>query len=275
MTNHHRVPVLLLLGALSLAGGAAAAQGSIDVSALRDVYDTSFARIESALPAEAHNESSPYWPLWAIARFRRNAVGWAELRGEQYHDVRSGPAARAWLVIVPPDTPAWGRMRGTLQLDPTATILVAQIALRPVTTEWAGIFLARQLSLLADHALGVISVPSTDEQHYTTEFRGYQMELIAADLLAGGRLRHAIDSLFRAEQLASLERLAQLVSGLTTHQARILDDPSLSVPPRSDAELILRGGFLAAALTVRYCELFCTNPAEIVTTMRRVFPRSQ
>ena len=274
VTNGHRVPTAVFLGALSFAGGAAPAQVALDVPALRGLYDSSFARIAEALPAGADSAPSPYWPLWAIAQFRRDRVAWAELRGEQYFAVRAGPAPRAWLVIVPPDAPAAARMRGTMQLDPTATILVAQIAFQSVTTEWAGIFLSRQLSLLADYALGATSILVTDEQHYLTEFRGYQIELIAADLLARGRLRNAIDSLFRATQVASLDQLAQLVRGLTPRELRILDDSALSAPPRSEAERTLRNGFLAAALTVRYCEITCTSQEGMVAAMRRVFPRA-
>jgi hypothetical protein len=274
MNNGHRVPTAVLLGALSFVGGAAPAQVALDVPALRGLYDSSFARIEETLPAGADSAPSPYWPLWAIARFRRDAVAWAELRGEQYFAVRAGPAPRAWLAIVPPDTPAAARMRGTMQLDPTATILVAQIALQPVTTEWAGIFLSRQLSLLADYALAATTIPVTDEQYYLSEFRGYQIELIAADLLARGRLRNAIDSLFTVAHVASLDRLAQLVGGLTPRDLRILDDSALSAPPRSDAERTLRNGFLAAALAVRYCEITCTSQEGMVATMHRVFPRA-
>src|SRR5436189_192964 len=124
------------------------------LSSIRATYDTGFARLMAALPASARDTSSELWPVWQIGQFRTQAVAWVQMSGDRYLALSRGSRMPAWLVVVPPGSDALRRMKGTLQMDPTATILVAQIAPEQVTVTWAGVFLTHQLSLLASYVQG-------------------------------------------------------------------------------------------------------------------------
>src|SRR3989442_6149876 len=113
------------------------------LASIRAGYDSGFSQLIAALPATARDRSTKLWLLWQLGQFRTQAVAWARLDGNRYLSVSQGPLMPAWLVVVPPGSEAFKRMPGTLQLDPTATILVAQMAPEPVTPTWAGVFLMR------------------------------------------------------------------------------------------------------------------------------------
>ena len=275
MSSRIAVSVQLGLAFSICAPESAARQDSSfsDPAAIRAIYDSAFAYVEAALPPQAHEQTSPYWPVWALARFRQQAVGWLELRGEGYYALSSGQRPAAWLVVVPDGSPALARMRSGLQLDPTTELLVGQIAPQPITVPWAGILVWRQLSLLADYAVGVIAAGADDEAHYATEFRGYQAELIVADLLSQGAMRLQLDSTLSRAGVSGLDDLAVLIGRTAnfagTVTATVPADPSASV-----GEHRLRGGFVIGALVVRYCELRGLDAVTALDVMKRLFPGS-
>src|SRR6266571_6539796 len=163
------------------------------LSDIRATYDSGFARLIAALPASARDTASDLWPLWQVGRFRAQSVAWVRMSGSRYLALARGPRMPAWLVIVPPGSDALRHMGGTLQLDPTATILVAQIAPEHVTATWAGVFLTHQLSLLASYVQGDTVGDSAAAR---IELQANYIELVAGDFVAQGRLRAAIDTIF-------------------------------------------------------------------------------
>lgn len=259
---------------LWIAGFAVAQTASpVEPATLRAVYDSAFARVQSALPGGASQQTSPYWPVWALGRFRTQAVGWAELRGEAYHAVAAGPQPRAWLVVVPEGSPAHLRMRSRMQTDPNTDLLVGQIAPQRMTLPWAGVFLLRQLSILADYALGAIKKPAPDEQYYATEFRGYQVELIVADLLSQGATRRRLDAILAESNVSGVEDLVKLLDSVGSFAKSVI----VTVPAPSAAspgEDGLRGGFVQAALVIRYCEVRGLDAVTALPIMMRLFPRA-
>lgn len=230
------------------------------ISETRAVYDSGFARIANALPPGASRETSPLWPLWAIARFRLEAVGWAALEGERYVSAHTGPHPRAWLVVVPTETPAYGRMRGPLQIDPTTDLIVAQIAPEHVTMPWAGVFLAHYLSLLADYALGATARGRSTSAFYVSEARAYQIELMAADLVSAGAFRRTLDSVLAQASVRTADDLFQQLNDLYAAALTATRTLVSAEPPRSHDEETLRNGFVLVALVTRYCELKGIEP---------------
>ncbi len=208
-------PSVLILLPILLHPSAGASQGHRPapvpdqvVAEIRAGYDSGFASLIAALPPSASDPSTALWPLWALGRFRTQAVAWATMSGDTYRALVPGPRMPAWLVVVPPGSNALRRMKGSLQLDPTATILVALIAPERVTPTWAGVFLVHQLSLLADYVHDSTSTSPSPAQYNRTELQAYDLELMAADFLSQGRLRHMIDSVLAHWTLASAEDAA-------------------------------------------------------------------
>lgn len=257
---------------LTAPGCLAQSRPESDPATIRAIYDSAFAYVESALPEDAGEQASPYWPVWALARFRQQSVGWAELHGEAYTALTGGPMPCAWLVVVPEGTPARARMVATLQLDPATDLLVAQIAPIRITVPWAGVVLWRQLSLLADYALGASASPPTDEEYFATEFRGYQVELMVADLLSGGLVRLVLDDLLAQGEVTGVESLTDLTSTiveLPPALEAVLPAPAAA----SQEEVWLRGGFAIAALVIRYCEQRGLDASTALPVMQALFPR--
>jgi hypothetical protein len=98
---------------------------------LRAIYDSGFAHVMAAVPDSAAEPG--LWPLWALGRFKRNAVSWARLIGNGYYPLREGPAAAGWLAIVPPGHRMLRSMPSGLALDPSPTIHVVRIRPDEVT----------------------------------------------------------------------------------------------------------------------------------------------
>ena len=239
--------------ALSQAVPTAAAPDSVErlLASIRAGYDSGFTKLIAALPATARDRSTNLWLLWQLGQFRTQAVAWARLDGNRYLSIDQGTLMPAWLAVVPPGSEALRRMRGTLQLDPTATILVAQMAPEPVTPTWAGVFLMHQLSLLASYVQGDTVGDSAAAR---IDLQANYIELVAGDFVAQGRLLAAIDTIFaRWEPQSPNEAVRRITTAdrslLLTLQATVSQES-----PRSKAEAELRGGFAVVAMVVRYCE---------------------
>ena len=239
--------------ALSQVVPTAAAPDSVErlLASIRAGYDSGFTKLIAALPATARDRSTNLWLLWQLGQFRTQAVAWARLDGNRYLSINQGTLMPAWLVVVPPGSEALRRMRGTLQLDPTATILVAQMAPEPVTPTWAGVFLMHQLSLLASYVQGDTVGDSAAAR---IDLQANYIELVAGDFVAQGRLLAAIDTIFaRWEPQSPNEAVRRITTAdrslLLTLQATVSRES-----PRSKAEAELRGGFAVVAMVVRYCE---------------------
>jgi len=239
--------------ALSQVVPTAAAPDSVErlLASIRAGYDSGFTKLIAALPATARDRSTNLWLLWQLGQFRTQAVAWARLDGNRYLSINQGTLMPAWLVVVPPGSEALRRMRGTLQLDPTATILVAQMAPEPVTPTWAGVFLMHQLSLLASYVQGDTVGDSAAAR---IDLQANYIELVAGDFVAQGRLLAAIDTIFaRWEPQSPNEAVRRITTAdrslLLTLQATVSRES-----PRSNAEAELRGGFAVVAMVVRYCE---------------------
>src|SRR2546428_8600477 len=163
------------------------------LASIRAGYDSGFSQLIAALPATARDRSTKLWLLWQLGQFRTQAVAWARLDGNRYLSVSQGPLMPAWLVVVPPGSEAFRRMRGTLQLDPTATILGAQMAPEPVSPTWAGVFLMHQLSLLASYVHGDTVGESAAAR---IKLQPHYSELVAGACVALGTLRRASAVIF-------------------------------------------------------------------------------
>jgi len=221
------------------------------LASIRAGYDSGFSQLVAALPTTARDRSTKLWLLWQLGQFRTKAVAWARLDGNRYLSVSQGPLMPAWLVVVPPGSEAFRRMRGTLQLDPTATILVAQMAPEPVTPTWAGVFLMHQLSLLASYVQGDTVGESAAAR---IELQANYIELVAGDFVAQGRLRGAIDTIFARWEPQSPNEAVRRITNADRSLFLTLQATVSREAPRSTAEAELRGGFALVAMVVRYCE---------------------
>jgi len=183
---------------------------------LRAIYDSGFAHVMAAVPDSAAEPG--LWPLWALGRFKRNAVSWARLIGNGYYPLQEGPAAAGWLAIVPPGHRMLRSMPSGLALDPSPTIHVVRIRPDEVTPTWAGLFLVHEVMHLADRALGAEPPRPTRHQFLMSEFRAYELELLAADRLSAGRLRLALDIALDVTQPTSLQSLVSEARALAAAQ---------------------------------------------------------
>ncbi len=224
------------------------------LAGIRAAYDSGLAAVLAELPPSAKDSGSDVWPLWVLGQFRSTNVAWVRLDGETYRAIAYGNRMPAYLVVVPPGSPALQRMRAFLQLDANSDVLVAQMAPAQVNPIWAGVFLLHQLSLLRD----IVSAGAQAERSAMDELRSdleaADVELIAADLLTHGRFRRALDSTLAKWQPKSGADVANWARQSAPAALLRLPSGSLAVPARSDAEARLRGGVVMTSLLIRYCE---------------------
>jgi hypothetical protein len=123
-----------------------------------------------------------------------------------------------------------------------------------VTDVWAGLLLVHFLSHLQDAMRGDPRTDLSHEQMLQGEVPIYWRELAAADLLAQGRLRPALDSLIGRWQPVSVLDLAERADTLDLTDVRYLNSTLPGDGALSEAELVDRASFFAPALLIRFAE---------------------
>jgi rhamnogalacturonyl hydrolase YesR len=93
-----------------------------------------------------------------------------------------------------------------------------------------------------------------------SEFRAYELELLAADRLSAGRLRLALDIALDVTQPTSLQSLVSEARALAAAQHQAFATLISPERPNSSTEASLRAGFFAAALLLRYAERAGNRP---------------
>ena len=121
-----------------------------------------------------------------------------------------------------------------------------------VSEPWAGVFLVNAVSHLADRVLRVTPPGATPAQVLLSQFRAYNLELMAADVLSNGGMREALDSVLDLAHEPSLQQLARDAQRLAIANLALLSVPLAAGDPQSPEEKKLRAGFLTMALILRY-----------------------
>lgn len=241
---------------------------------LRQHYETAFARLVAVIPDSA--QEPDIWPLWALARFKRQQVRWAGLRGRGYFAIEPGTTDGGWLAIVPPDNELLPTVSGLFDLDPSPTLHVLMIRPENVSEPWAAVFLVNGLSHLADRVLGVTPPNDTGRAQLLSQFRGYELELLAADRLAGGRLRESLDALLDKGHFGSIAQLVAYAPSIALANRTYLESLLPGGAPMSHQESVTRAGFLTMALLVRFGQRIDLDINEVLAAIdqvNRAYPR--
>ena len=252
-----------------------------DVAALRAVYDSGFARVVRAVPSLTLRDPTPLRQLRDLCLFRTEQVHWAKVEGDAYVSAepgvpfegagrlillgrgllvaRVGASRSGWLAIVPPGHRILRAMPGFMGVDmgPTHALLIRPAA---VTPTWAGLLFVHHLSHLQEAVLGTVKGNLTRQQEEQVEIRVLWRTLTAADLLAQGNLRPALDIVIGRLHPDSLAELAEQVDTLDFSDFRFLDRTLPADGPVSDAEAQDRAAFFTVAFLIRYAE---THPGPL------------
>jgi hypothetical protein len=222
------------------------------VARLRSVYEAGFGRIAVGVPDSAKGPAS--WPLSALVRFKTLNVRWARIEGRGFFALERGSRAAGWIAIIPPENAFFESVSEVLTLDPNPQLSVIRIRPVDVTETWAGLFLVNAISHLADRVLRVTPPGATPAQVLLTQFRAYNLELMAADGLSNGGMREALDSVLDLAHEPSIQRLARDAPRLAVTHLALLSGPLAAGDPQSFEEKKLRAGFITMALILRYGE---------------------
>lgn len=220
------------------------------VEQLRLLYDSGFAGIAKMAPDSARLPA--FWPLSALARFKVVNVRWARLEGRAYRALERGNRAAGWIAIVPPGHEFLKSRPEVLAMDPNPQLNVVTIKPVDMSEPWAGIFLVNAISHLADRVLGVTPPTATPAQVLLSQFRAYNLELMAADVLSNGAMREALDSVLDLAHESSFQQLAVDAPRLALTNLGLLSSAVPAGEPRSPDERRLRSGFFAMALILRH-----------------------
>jgi len=216
----------------------------------RSVYEAGFGRIAVGVPDSA--KVPAYWPLTALVRFKMLNVRWARLEGRAFFALERGNRAAGWIAIIPPENAFFENVSEVLTLDPNPQLSVIRIRPVEVSEPWAGVFLVNAVSHLADRVLGVTPPGATPAQVLLSQFRAYNLELMAADVLSNGGIREALDTVLDLAHEPSLQQLAGDAPRLAIANLALLSVPLAAGDPQSPEEKKLRAGFLTMALILRY-----------------------
>jgi len=179
-------------------------------------------------------------------------VRWARLEGRAFFALEQGNRAAGWIAIIPPGNAFFENVSEVLTLDPNPQLSVIRIRPVEVSEPWAGVLVVNAVSHLADRVLGVTPPGATPAQVLLSQFRAYNLELMAADVLSNGGMREALDSVLDLAHEPSLQQLAGDAPRLAITNLALLSVPLAAGDPQSPEEKKLRAGFLTMALILRY-----------------------
>ena len=248
--------------------------GGDTVAGIRAIYDSGFRSVAATLPPSAADSTTLLYPLWLLARFREQSVAWLRVTGGAYQPVTPGPHRAAWLVVVPAGTATVGRMRSLLQRDPSAGVVVGQIAAAPVTPAWAGVFVFRVLALLYPYADEDMR-PRSAAELAREQLQASDMELMAADLLARGDYRDSLDAALQRWHADAPDRLTDSVINVPPAVLRRIEAAVPAEPARSREESDLRDEAATTSLVIRFCELHALAMDACATVQARLLLMNQ
>jgi hypothetical protein len=211
-------------------------------------YDSGFAKVVAAVDTADERLA----PLRQFARFKKEHVGWAVQYGDTI--VAMYPqGGSAWLVVVPPDHPALADLGSVLVPDPTATVPAVRVKPDLIAPVWAGIFLAYELSHLADAVL--LPADPTKSGFRKAEARAYGLEYMATVAVGGPAYVRRLDSLIAAVAPTSLHALASTIPSVLRGAYASLDSLFGDIAPVSNIEEQRRAGVFAVSMLFRFAEV--------------------
>lgn len=226
-------------------------------------YDSAFA----ALVATIDSTDTELAPLLSLARFKALHVAWAvERQGAIYALVPS--RARAWLVAVPREDPAFARMGSILERDGGASVPAVRIKTEFISSRWAAIFLTFELSGLADDVLDIMPAAPTDADHLAASLRAYELEYLATLAFGGAGYAVALDTLLSNARPATARQLAEQLPVLLRQHFPTLDSHFGGVDALTEREEQRRAGVFAMSLLLRFASRAQLTDEEIGAAMR-------
>lgn len=262
--------LLRLAIALSLALSplAASAQGDADASLAlgRQVatrYDSAFA----SLVAKARRDTTVFGWLLTLDSLKAARVGWAV---EQKGYLRAITTSRrdAYLVVVPPDDPAYARMGSVMETDDGATLRATRVKADTIGAEWAAIFLAFELSHIRDDLLGLLSSTAKPAQFAASSRRAYGAEYLAARAFGGPPLEAHLDSVLAALAPQSPRELAEALLPVLQQSFDRFDTLISAQRALTTREEQRRAGVYAAALLLRYSDAKRVSDLDFAEALR-------
>lgn len=154
-------------------------------------------------------------------------------------------------------------------MDP-GPVHALQIRPAEVTEVWAGLLLVHGLSHLQDVMRGALGPAPTRGQVLQGEVRAYSRMLAAADPVAGGRLRPAIESLIDRWHPSSIAALAERADTLELADVELLNRTLPADTAVSQAEFADRCSFFGVALLIRFAETHPMPLAELLSALDHV-----
>jgi hypothetical protein len=218
--------------------------------AVRARYDSGFAKVVAAV--DTANERLA--PLRLLARFKNAHVGWAVQYGDTIVAMVPSPAS-AWLVVVPPDHPALSDLGSVLVPDKTATVPAVRVKPDLIAPTWAGVFLAYELSHVADAVMAVLPADPTESDFRKAQVRAYGLEYMATVAAGGPAYVRRLDSLIALVAPTSLHALASRTVSVLRGAYAGLDSLLGDIPPLSNIEEQRRAGVFAISMLFRFAEV--------------------
>lgn len=226
-------------------------------------YDSAFA----ALVATIDSTDTELAPLLSLARFKALHVAWAvEREGAMYALVPS--RARAWLVAVPREDPAFARMGSILERDDGATVPAVRIKTEFISPQWAAIFLTFELSGLADEILEVMPAEPKEEDYLAASLRAYELEYLATLASGGARYAVMLDTMLSNARATTARQLAERLPELLGQHFAALDGHFGGVQALTEREEQRRAGVFAMSLLLRFAARAQLTNEEIGAAMR-------
>lgn len=155
---------------------------------MRRTLDRGFDKIMAAAPTLNSAADADEVVLSFLKQFREEKIGWAIIEDEKLivNETEEKEKA-AWLAIIPPEHFLEERQKALIERSAKTKNNVLIVKLTPISEEWAGILMVRELARLVGRVSGNELI--TEEDYLDEEAKALRLPILALDKFSGGMFK--------------------------------------------------------------------------------------
>lgn len=157
---------------------------------MRRTLDRGFDKIMASAPTLNSAADADEAVLSFLKQFREEKVGWAIIEDKKVivSEMEEKEKA-AWLAIIPPEHFLEERQKAVIERSARTKNNVLTVKLTPISEEWAGILMVRELVRLVGRVSSDESLKITEEDYLDEEAKALRLPILALDKFSGGMFK--------------------------------------------------------------------------------------
>lgn len=176
------------------------------------LYDRGFALVMAGVPdkvSECKNKEEK--ALYIIKGFKKR-IKWADWIAIGEDKARTNKA-QFYLTVMPDHKLVAKSQEDIIQMRMHRKSNLNILTIKPVkiSPEWAGLFLAHNLTHLIERSLKIIPIEPTNEEAIKADINAYWIQMLVADKFTAGRLKKAVLAIIKKKEYYDAEKIANFL----------------------------------------------------------------